>query len=180
LQVREKVGPADTSDVDPWIFQGMQQCVVPGFEEVETVLRSGQPRVLFATEGRDANTVAAFAYDLSAHRGDPDAIDEVCTDMSPASSKASPGVYPTPSTSSTLSRSSTTPSIRCATPNRKGKVCYHPLYLVARPSQPVRPATAKTLENLPTRHLKTARAYQIRLAFQDLYETGGRRGRHRA
>ena len=26
-----------------------------------------------------------------------------------------------------------------------------------------------TLENLPTRHLKTARAYQIRLAFQDLY-----------
>ena len=27
-----------------------------------------------------------------------------------------------------------------------------------------------TLENLPTRHLKTARAYQIRLAFQDLYE----------
>ncbi len=28
----------------------------------------------------------------------------------------------------------------------------------------------KTLENLPTRHLKTARAYQIRLAFQDLYE----------
>jgi hypothetical protein len=35
LQVREKVGPADTSDVDPWIFQGMQQRVVPGFEEVD-------------------------------------------------------------------------------------------------------------------------------------------------
>jgi transposase len=64
-----------------------------------------QPRVLFATEGRDANTIAAFADDLTAHRGDPDAIDEVCTDMSPASSKASPGVCPTPSTSSTLSRS---------------------------------------------------------------------------
>ena len=27
-----------------------------------------------------------------------------------------------------------------------------------------------TLETLPTRHLKTARAYQIRLAVQDLYE----------
>ena len=27
-----------------------------------------------------------------------------------------------------------------------------------------------TLDSLPTRHLKTARAYQIRLAFQDLYE----------
>jgi transposase len=27
-----------------------------------------------------------------------------------------------------------------------------------------------TLESLPTHHLKTARAYQIRLAFQDLYD----------
>jgi len=27
-----------------------------------------------------------------------------------------------------------------------------------------------TLDSLPTQHLKTARAYQIRLAFQDLYE----------
>src|SRR5271157_5323000 len=27
-----------------------------------------------------------------------------------------------------------------------------------------------TLDNLPTRHLKTARAYQIRLAFQELYD----------
>jgi transposase len=27
-----------------------------------------------------------------------------------------------------------------------------------------------TLDSLPTRHLKTARAYQIRLAFQDLYQ----------
>ena len=27
-----------------------------------------------------------------------------------------------------------------------------------------------TLESLPTRHLKTARAYQMRLAFQDLYQ----------
>jgi transposase len=27
-----------------------------------------------------------------------------------------------------------------------------------------------TLDSLPTHHLKTARAYQIRLAFQDLYE----------
>jgi transposase len=27
-----------------------------------------------------------------------------------------------------------------------------------------------TLDSLPTRHLKKARAYQIRLAFQDLYD----------
>ena len=43
-----------------------------------------QARVLFATEGRDAGTVAAFAEDLTAHRGDPEAVEEVCIDMSPA------------------------------------------------------------------------------------------------
>ena len=43
-----------------------------------------QARVLFATEGRDAATIAAFADDLAAHGGDPDAISEVCIDMSPA------------------------------------------------------------------------------------------------
>ncbi len=37
-----------------------------------------QARVLFATEGKDATTVAAFAGDRAAHGGDPDAIEEVC------------------------------------------------------------------------------------------------------
>jgi transposase len=41
-------------------------------------------RVVFATEGKDAETVAAFADDLKAHSGDPDAVTEVCIDMSPA------------------------------------------------------------------------------------------------
>ena len=40
--------------------------------------------MLFATEGRDASTVAAFAQDLTAHRGVPEAVSEVCIDMSPA------------------------------------------------------------------------------------------------
>jgi transposase len=41
-------------------------------------------RVVFVTEGKDAETVAAFADDLRAHGGDPDAVAEVCIDMSPA------------------------------------------------------------------------------------------------
>jgi transposase len=40
--------------------------------------------VLFATEGRDAGTVAAFADDLAAHGSDPGQVREVCIDMSPA------------------------------------------------------------------------------------------------
>ena len=37
----------------------------------------------FATEGRDAATVARFAGALTAHGGDPEAVTEVCNDMGP-------------------------------------------------------------------------------------------------
>jgi transposase len=43
-----------------------------------------QARVLSATDGKDAATVAAFAENLTAHGGDPAAIAEVCIDMSAA------------------------------------------------------------------------------------------------
>jgi len=41
------------------------------------------PRVLFATEGKDASTVARFAEDLLLG-GDPASVEEVCMDMSAA------------------------------------------------------------------------------------------------
>jgi transposase len=39
-------------------------------------------RILFATPGRDGATVAAFADDLAAHRGDPASITDTSSDMS--------------------------------------------------------------------------------------------------
>jgi transposase len=41
-------------------------------------------RVLYATGGRDHDTVERFAADLKAHRGKPGKITDVCCDMSPA------------------------------------------------------------------------------------------------
>jgi transposase len=41
-------------------------------------------RVMFAAEGRNAATVGRFARDLLAHGGQPEQVDEVCSDMSPA------------------------------------------------------------------------------------------------
>lgn len=44
-----------------------------------------QRRVMFATEGRDADTVSAFAEDLADHGGRPNTqVEQVCCDMSPA------------------------------------------------------------------------------------------------
>ena len=41
-------------------------------------------KVLFATEGRDAATIQRFKEELAAHGGDPAKVNEVCCDMSPA------------------------------------------------------------------------------------------------
>lgn len=64
----------------------------------ETSLRRGQDyitlvhdldakRLLFATQGRDHQTVLEFAADLKAHGGDPEVIRHVCIDMSAAYAK---------------------------------------------------------------------------------------------
>ena len=64
----------------------------------ETSLRRGQSyitvvhdlatkRLLFATEGRDHQTVVDFAADLTAHGGDPSQVLHVCQDMSAAYAK---------------------------------------------------------------------------------------------
>jgi transposase len=56
-----------------------------GQDYVSIFMDLTQKRVLFATEGRDANTVRAFAADLKAHGGEPTVqIQRVCCDMSPA------------------------------------------------------------------------------------------------
>jgi len=56
-----------------------------GQDYVSIFMDLAQRRVMFATEGRDAATVAAFAADLAAHGGAPTTqIQRVCADMSPA------------------------------------------------------------------------------------------------
>jgi transposase len=71
----------------------------------ETSLKRGQhyitvvhdldaKRLLFATEGRDHQTVVDFAADLKAHGGDPDAVRHVCMDMSAAYAKGAAQALP--------------------------------------------------------------------------------------
>jgi len=55
-----------------------------GHNYVSLFVDLARRRVLFVAEGKDADTVEAFAQDLTAHGGDPQAIAEVCIDMSPA------------------------------------------------------------------------------------------------
>jgi transposase len=55
-----------------------------GQDYVSLFMDLDTPRVMFATEDRDAATVARFAADLAAHGGDPERVADVCCDMSAA------------------------------------------------------------------------------------------------
>ena len=128
-------------------------------------------RVIFATEGKDAATVAAFADDLTAHGGDPDAVAEVCIDMSPAFIKGTGDSLP--NTTITFDKFHAVKIINDAvdqvrrTERKDHKLLAGTRYLWLRNPDRLSEYQRATLESLPLRHLKTARAYQIRLAFQD-------------
>lgn len=58
--------------------------VKKGHEYITVVHDLAQKRLLFACAGRDHETLAAFAQDLRAHGGKPEAIEHACMDMSGA------------------------------------------------------------------------------------------------
>jgi transposase len=145
-----------------------------GHDYITLFVDIDQARVLFTTEGKDAATVATFAEDLAAHGGDPAAIEEVCIDMSPAFIK---GVAESlPEAGVTFDKFHAVKIINEAVDQvrraeqKQQDVLRGTRYIWLRNPDNLSERQRSTLEALPTRHLKTARAYQIRLAFQDLYE----------
>jgi transposase len=133
-----------------------------------------QARVAFVAEGKDAATVPAFAADLTEHGGDPEAVTEVCIDMSPAFIK---GVGETlPNAAITFDKFHAVKLVNDAVDQvrreeqKKQAVLRGTRYIWLRNPENLSERQQAMLETLPIRHLKTARAYQIRLAFQELYD----------
>ncbi len=132
-----------------------------------------QARVLFATQGKDAATVAAFAEDLRAHHATPEQVEEVCIDMSLAFIKGT--AESLPNAHVTFDRFHAMKIVNHAVDRvrRAEQKVQHALkgtrYIWLRNPGNLSQRQSATLASLPTRNLKTARAYQIKLAFQDLY-----------
>ncbi len=132
-----------------------------------------QARVLFATQGKDAATVAAFAEDLRAHHATPEQVEEVCIDMSLAFIKGT--AESLPNAHVTFDRFHAMKIVNHAVDRvrRAEQKVQHALkgtrYIWLRNPGNLSQRQSATLASLPTRNLKTARAYRIKLAFQDLY-----------
>ncbi len=55
-----------------------------GHDYITLVADADERRVLLVTEGRDADTIKAFAADFTAHGGDSKSVESISIDMSPA------------------------------------------------------------------------------------------------
>ena len=134
-----------------------------------------KPRTMFVTEGKDASTLIRFKEDFECHKGDVQAIEEICCDMSPAFIAGVEKNFP--HAQITFDKFHVL------------KVLNEAVDKVRREEQGLRPELKKTryiwlknpgnlkdreisvLESLQMKklNLKTMRAYHIRLNFQELW-----------
>ena len=146
-----------------------------GHDYVSLFVDLDQRRVLFATEGKDSATVEAFAQDLAVHGGNAGSIKEVSIDMSPAFIKGVAAHLPEASV--TFDKFHVVKVINDAVDQvRRQERASNPelsktRYIWLKNPSNLTANQKETLAalNIPKSNLKTAKAYQIRLAFQDFY-----------
>lgn len=132
----------------------------------------------FATSGKDSSTVEAFAKDLKDHSGDPKKISAISCDMSPAFIK---GIQEhLPSAEITFDRFHLTKVVNDAVDKvRREEVASHEelkktRYLWLTNWDNLTKTQKRRLDGLSWQNLKTARAYHIRLGFQDFFSKKNR------
>ena len=141
-------------------------------------------RALFAVPGREAFTVGCFAKDLAAHQGDPEKIENVVCDMSRAFLHGI-GAQLTNATVvidkfhlMKLMNEALDEVRRQEQTDVEDLKCSRYVWLK---NQPNLTAAQKCLfEDLSQRNLKTARAYRMKLALQEIYQSPDRATAKRA
>lgn len=130
-------------------------------------------KVIFATEGKDAQVVAAFKRDLEAHKGQAERVQEVCCDMSPAFIAGFEDSFPTAQL--TFDKFHVTKVLNDAVDQvRREEQRQRPELNKSRYLWLTNPSNLKqrqkiALDSLTRMNLKTARAYQLRLTFQEFW-----------
>lgn len=130
-------------------------------------------RVVFVTDGRDASTVSQFADHVDAHNSDASRIKEVCIDMSgPFIKGVTENLTEAEITFDKFhvmkmlgdAVDKTRRAEAKARPELKGS-----RYVWLKNQDNLSASGKETLAALAKLHLKTARAYQLRCAFQEVY-----------
>lgn len=146
-----------------------------GHNYVSLFVDLDSPRVLFATDGKDASTVKRFKQDLIDHGGDPSAIEEMCCDMSPAFISGVEKQFP--EAQLTFDKFHVMKIINDAVDQvRREEINDRPelkgtRYIWLKNQINLKESQSDLLEQLTIKklNLKTSRAYHIRLNYQEMY-----------
>lgn len=132
-------------------------------------------KVVFATEGKDAKTIERFGKELGAHQASAEQIQEVTMDMSPAFIS---GVAQTfPDAEITFDKFHVIKHLNEALDEvRRQEQKQNPAlkgsrYIWLKNPDKLKSWQLETLASLRKSNCKTARAYQMKLTFQDIYDT---------
>jgi len=131
--------------------------------------------VLFATEGKDSGTVKAFAEELAKHEAQPSQIKEVTMDMSPAFIRGMADYLP--EASITFDKFHVIQALNKAQDEvRRTEQKLNPLlkrsrYIWLKNPENLTVEQTKQLATLRHENLKTAKVYQMKLTFQDIFRS---------
>lgn len=144
-----------------------------GHNYVTIVLDSDERKVIFATEGKGSDTIRDFKEHLEQHQGDPEQIEEYCSDMSPAfiggMAKEFPGAELTVDKFHVMKLINDALDEVRREEQREQPGLKKSRYLWLRNPQDLKQEQQGKLKTLSQMNLTTGRAYRLKLAFQDLW-----------
>jgi len=153
-----------------------------GHDYVTVAVDLDEKRVLFATPGKGSSCIGEAAKDLKAHGGRPALINTIACDMSAAFTAGIKRYFSRATL--TYDRFHVTQLIIKAvqqTRREEQQECawkrallkgHHWSFVTNEANQTEKQKSAVAVASLPLLHLKTGRAYRLKLAFQDAYASG--------
>ena len=145
-----------------------------GHEYVSIFMDLEERKVISVTEGKDQHTLKGFKHDLMVHGGHPDNIKEFSIDMSPAFIKGAEEQFP--KASLTFDKFHVMKMINEAVDEtRRKEQKDHPelknsRYAWIKNEDNLNTKQKETLLKLKDQDLKTAKAYQLKVAFQRFWQ----------
>lgn len=162
-------------------FKGVQQVGIDetstrkGHNYVTVFADCEQGDVLFAIEGKDASTIGAFVEELPKHQATPKQITEISMDMSPSFISGAGKLLD--KASITFDKFHVVKQLNEALDKvRRDEQKINPLlkksrYIWLKNPNNLTAEQQKKLKTLSHENTKTAKVYQMKLTFQDIYRT---------
>lgn len=168
-RVLENYESVDTIGVDETSF-------AKGHKYISVFVDMNKSKVIYVTEGKDSSTVQDFADEFKRQSGKPCKVENFSCDMSPAFKKGIQENFG--NANITFDKFHVVKLVNEAVDNtRRDEQKENPLlknsrFLWLKNKKNLNSKQEEKLETLSNTNLKTARAYRIKLALQDIYNSG--------